>query len=255
MTLKMTELSPFISKYTDDEIRSVFLNYLSGEALNQNRERLVFRTVIIKEKNTPRSFVEKGVSLFFDKVTEKLAGYYHQNCLEFAMRNHDLNDSFFTEYAEAINWDDISKREDLTLDIFVKYREKIKVGLLRVDFGTKFINDYFEEFGENIVNMKLTAKQIERVILEKRKVPLTKLAKEQKKFNSKIFMDHIDLFGFDRTLSLFRILELDFEQMIKILENFKECDGINDLICEMLGIKELTLEQRKDIKYFANIGN
>lgn len=103
MKLKMPELSHYVNKYTDEEIRGAFLSYISESDLLENRERLVFRVVVLKEKNLSRTFVEKGVALLFEKETEEQKNYIHWHTLEMAMGNHELNDSFFEQFIDVID--------------------------------------------------------------------------------------------------------------------------------------------------------
>jgi hypothetical protein len=101
--------------------------------------------------------------------------------------------------------------------------------------------------------MGLSARLIDRLIKKSDRPSLSKLVK-QKSFKRKHYLENIDKFSIEAAINNFDKLELSFEQMIGVLrhfENYSNCDEFNEFIRRMLESKDLTLEQKKDIKYFA----
>lgn len=260
--MKMPELEPYLSKYSDKDIKDNFMNglfYMTPEEFDNKREMLLFRTVVAKEKNISLAFVEKGMELFFQDLKEKDPKEYDYRkwtSISFAIQNHELTEEFVEEFKDHIDWETISRSKQVTLEFYNKYKEKIHLNKILVNLGHEFIEENFEKFGENLHQMELSAKLIKKALKEKKLSP--KRLSEQKKFTKTILLDCLDRFSLEAMNDIYRQFEFEFEEIMKIANHYsaKEYDDSSDfnyLISKMLDKKELTLEQKKDIKYLAVI--
>lgn len=258
-SLKMPELEQYVSKYTESDIRKNFMNYISPENYALHFEKLLFGTVITSEKNLSISFLEKGFQIYYTELKErdpKEYDYIRYTRICFAMQNHDLTDEFIQEYRDNIDWSQISRRKDISLEFFEKYKDKIIVKEMGADLGHKFIEEHFESFGENITRMELSAKLISRALREK-KASVRSLA-IQKKFSAKILMDNFETFSLEVMTDLYPRFLLSYEDTLKIAKfhhskDYDDYGKYNDLILAMLRNEKLTLEQKKEIKYLSVI--
>lgn len=248
------KLADFFDKYSKEDIKAHFRSYITDAVWEAKKELFLFHFVCSKEKALPRSFIDENLPLILTHTTKpEEVKYEEDRIFSQAIFFYPLGDELVSQYGDKIDWESISYRKDLTLEFFNAYKDKIKLKRITADLGEEFISEHlFELELYNLKNMNLTLEQAERLIKEKK-------AKVEDFWRQKFFTKD---FALSRLRELqYRIIELNerfkftFEEKLKLLKEierfYSEDSQWNRIISEFMESGELTLEQQKEIKWYA----
>lgn len=247
-------LNDFFAKYSKEEVKKHFANYISDEKWEEFKDTFMFHFVVAKEKELPRWFVNEHLPLVTRGITDQSEiDYRTWNIFSWVIQNYPLGDKLLSEYGDKVKWDSLSARKDLTLEFINQHRDKIIIKSIQADLGEEFINAHLEEMDVyNLKRMNLTLAQAEKLMaLKKAKV---RDWWGQKFFTKEYAMANILKLQNDVT-DLNRRFNFTFTeklQVLKVLENGSfEQEGWNEIIQSFMDSGDLTLSEQKDIKWLA----
>jgi hypothetical protein len=248
------KLVDFFSKYTKEEVVKHFLNYISDAKWEEHKNTFMFHYVVSKEIALPRSFINDHLHLVITTQTDpKEIEYQESRIFSSAIYNYPLGDKLISEYGDKLDWTSIGWRKDLTLEFFNQHRDKIKIKNIQADLGADFLNEHLLEMDLSYLRkMTLSLEQAERLMTDK-KAHVSDFW-NQAFFTKEFALERIKPLKdyVSKLNSRFNFTLAEKMQVLKVLDeaNF-EHDEWNGIISEFMDSKDLSLAEKKDIKWLA----
>lgn len=254
---KYTELEKYFDTYSREDIKKAYWSYIDDDYYEDNKLVLLFVFLTTKIKNMPRDFVDKYLHLVTDYAKNedellcKKAMTYSR-----VISNLDLDDKYLEPYLDVINWDEFSARKDLTLEYFEKYKDKINISRIRADLGRRFLTANLEKMDKYTLEKMNLSKKLMIQTNEIHKIRLFRFHK-LKDFSFEFALSHMEKFNGEEWLSLIKKYRPDFEKTMtfieKLEEHLEEDPEWNEIIGELLSAEGLSVEQKKDIKWYCHL--
>ena len=247
------KLEDFFSKYDKETVKKHFQSYISDDTWEKKKNLFMFFFVISKEKNLPRSFVNDNLHMIDNlDADQKEKDYQYWRVFSQVIFNYELGEQLFIEYGDKVDFDSISRREDMTLEFFNKHKDKIKISNMRANLGSEFINENLLELDTSLLKkVKLSWEQA-KFLIDNKKMTYTEFS-NQDFFDKDFVLKNIKNSSMYRHIdSLHNRFKFSFDEMkviLKDLEDRMDDEEYNQVIVMFLDYSVLTLEQKKDIKY------
>lgn len=249
------KLEDFFSKYDKETVKKHFSSYISDDKWDKNKNLFMFFFVISKEKNLPRCFINDNLHMIDSMdVDDKEKEYQYWRVFSQVIFNYELGDKLFVEYGDKVDFDSISRREDMTLEFFNKHKDKIKLSNVRANLGSDFINENLLELDNALLKkVKLSWEQA-KILIDNKKMSYIDFS-NQAFFDKEFVLKNIKNSSIHRHIdNLHQRFNFNFAEMMSILNGLDDRmddEEYNQVIVMFLDDDKLSLEQKKDIKYMA----
>jgi len=244
-------------KYPKEVVRKTFASYISDARYEEMRLPLTYRHGLTVEKNIRLDFAQTLSNHFWKDLPEEEQRYRIWTDICWARSSNQLTDEMLEEYSGHWEWSVISSSKDITVDFIERHKDNIVFKNICVDLGEEFAHKYWDKLGDALRFFKLSKEDTFKAVKEK-KLGLSKLDTYKGTWG---YSDLIDLLKIVRPYDLSEALcrfQLNAQEKIKLLDwmdsnnySFEEDSSYNSLIATLLDDPKLTLQEKKDIKYYA----